>query len=190
MCWWESRTSRTSLPGCRWMFVLPLDCSSGPILVNSLQLKSDEQLKYRKGFRVELQSQVCCIQLLMFALWLGAGDIIFDMRCQVWEKLCASVCGFCSPQGVKVLNQLAGSADGPEQLHRYTHTQRHIHRRIHMHILYFLLFWCFDCFLHYNFIRGLDFKDMLESVTFMGLDKPGQLSAVGQYQAFCECLSP
>lgn len=53
------------------------------LLFNSLQLKSAEQLKYRKGFLVELLSQVCCIQLLMFALWLGAGDIIFDMRCQV-----------------------------------------------------------------------------------------------------------
>lgn len=58
------------------------------------------------------------------------------------------MCVFCSPRGVKVLNQLAGSVespstDVPEQMHtgRNTHTGTHIHTSVHMGImLYCLLF--------------------------------------------------
>lgn len=63
----------------------------------------------------------------MFVSWLRAGDIIFDMRCQVCEKPC--VCVFCSPQGVKVLKHLAEAVWSRRLMSRDrctgTHTRKH-----------------------------------------------------------------
>lgn len=128
--------------------MLLLYCGSGLKLLNSLQLNSTEQPKYWKGFQIKLQSQVCCIQLLMFALTVVAQSGWHN----IWHGMPSvrnCVCVFCSPQGVKVLNQLAGlakivSTDGPEQMHRYTHAKTHTHRSVHMHrMVCFVCFWCF-----------------------------------------------
>ena len=144
---------------CRCGFVLLLYCTSGLNLFNSLQLNSAEQLKYRKGFQIWLPSQVCCIQLLMFALTVlapsGWHNIWHEMpsvrKCVCVECVCVCVLFSSGCEGIKPTGRISWElvdwcARTDAQVE--THTREHTFTQVFTWVLCYILF--FEMFLPFN----------------------------------------